>query len=95
MLREKQVENLRKKYTEGMQIELTEMRGEPQMPPGLKGVVDYVDDAGQVHMKWENGSSLAINVEEDTFHTISQEMAEQAGGDPGEEPEQGFHMDMG
>ena len=36
-------------------------------------VVDHVDDIGQIHMKWENGSSLALNVEEDRFDLITQQ----------------------
>ena len=30
------------------------------MPPGLQGTVAFIDDAGQIHMHWENGRSLAI-----------------------------------
>lgn len=40
------------------------------MPYGLKGTVKFVDDAGQIHMKWENGSSLALNIHEDTFEKV-------------------------
>ena len=36
----------------------------------LKGTVKFVDDAGQVHMSWENGSSLALNIDEDTFEKV-------------------------
>ena len=43
------------------------------MPPGSKGIVDYVDDIGQIHMKWENGSCLALNVEEDRFDIITKQ----------------------
>ena len=55
------VEKIREMYSEGTQIILQEMRGESQMPYGLKGTVKFVDDAGQIHMSWENGSSLALN----------------------------------
>lgn len=64
------VEEIRKMYPEGTQIELEEMHGEPQMDYGLKGIVRYVDDAGQIHVSWENGSSLALNVNEDQFSII-------------------------
>lgn len=40
------------------------------MPYGLKGTVKFVDDAGQIHMSWENGSSLALNIHEDTFEKV-------------------------
>ena len=64
------VNEIREMYPEGTQIVLTEMRGENQMPYGLKGTVKFVDDAGQIHMKWDNGSSLALNINEDTFEKV-------------------------
>ena len=64
------VEKIREMYPEGTQIILQEMRGESQMPYGLKGTVKFVDDAGQIHMRWENGSSLALNIDEDTFEKV-------------------------
>lgn len=64
------VNEIREMYPEGTQIVLTEMRGKNQMPYGLKGTVKFVDDAGQIHMKWENGSSLALNINEDTFEKV-------------------------
>ena len=64
------VEKIREMYPEGTQIILQEMQGENQMPYGLKGTVKFVDDAGQIHMRWENGSSLARNIDEDTFEKV-------------------------
>lgn len=69
-VRKVNAEEIRKQYPEGTLIELMEMKGERQMPYGLKGTVKFVDDAGQIHMKWENGSSLALNVNEDTFSVV-------------------------
>ena len=59
-------------YPEGTQICLDEMEGERNMLPGLKGKVCYVDDAGQIHVNWENGSSLAVLPEVDSFHKIGE-----------------------
>ena len=67
------VEKLREMYPEGTKIILQEMQGESQMAKGLKGTVTHVDDAGQIHMRWENGSSLALNIEVDTFRKIEPE----------------------
>lgn len=61
------VEMLRKRYPKGTRLCLDNMEGEPQMPSGLKGEVFYVDDAGQIHVQWENGSALALT-EVDSFH---------------------------
>lgn len=66
------VQELREKYTEGTRIELDVMNGESQMTGGLKGTVTHVDDMGQIHMSWDNGSSLALNVNEDSFRIIAE-----------------------
>ena len=72
IIREK-VDRIKNQYPKGTQIELNSMKGEPQMPMGLKGVVDWVDDIGQLQMNWNNGSSLALNVDEDSFRIIQPE----------------------
>lgn len=64
------VEGIRASYPKGTEIELFEMQGEPQMPCGLKGMVQFVDDIGQIHVRWENGSSLALNIGVDQFRKI-------------------------
>ncbi|TDP56394.1 DUF3846 domain-containing protein [Aminicella lysinilytica] len=66
------VEQIKETYTEGMTIVLEEMKGEKTMPDGLRGTVKFVDDVGQIHMNWENGSSLALNIEEDKFFTMEE-----------------------
>lgn len=65
------VEILKARYPKGTRICLDEMEGEPQMPAGLKGKVFDVDDMGQIHLEWENGSTLALVPGVDKFHKIS------------------------
>lgn len=60
MLKREEVERIKEKYPKGTPIRLYSMEGEHTVPPGSRGVVDHVDDIGQIHMKWENGSSLAV-----------------------------------
>lgn len=43
------------------------MVDEPMMT-GADGVIDHVDDAGQVHVNWGDGSSLALNPEIDDYY---------------------------
>ena len=69
MYNQKQVEQLRMRYPEGTRLCLDFM-DEAGMPPGLQGTVAFIDDAGQIHMHWENGRSLALIPGEDSFHRI-------------------------
>ena len=64
------IQKLREEYPAGTKIKLTHMDGEPQMPPGLEGKVNHVDDIGQIHVDWENGSCLALVIGVDTFTKI-------------------------
>ncbi len=49
------------------------------VPSGTRGTVDYVDDAGQVHMRWDNGRTLALVPGVDSFRKLTpQELAAEA-----------------
>ena len=57
-------------YQPGTKVVLDEKMEDPyrEMPAGLTGIVDSVDDLGQIHCHWENGSSLALIPGVDHFH---------------------------
>ena len=59
-IRPEVLKKLREDYPEGCTVELVEMC-DPyrEMPAGMRGVVQFVDDAGGVHVAWSNGSSRA------------------------------------
>lgn len=57
-------------YKPGTKVKLIEMVGELQMPTGLIGTVVFVDDYPQIHVRWENGSGLALDPEADKFQII-------------------------
>lgn len=61
------VKEIKEKFKKGTKIQLIQMNDEPQMNTGLYGTVRSVDDMGQIHMSWENGSSLALHIDEDIF----------------------------
>ena len=64
------VDFLRKMYPKGTRVELHDM-DDPQAPPsGTKGTVMFVDDIGQIHVKWETGSSLALIPSVDSFSKV-------------------------
>ena len=65
------IEQLRKKYPVGTKIQLISMRNEEyHVLPGTIGEVKWVDDIGSIHMRWENGSSLALIPEIDSFKVV-------------------------
>lgn len=68
---QQQVESYRKQYPAGTRIELESMHGEEHMPAGSTGTVEFVDDAGQLHMAWDKGGSLALIQDVDRFRVIS------------------------
>lgn len=70
MRHSEKVERLRNVYKPGIKVRLLYMEGEQQMAEGLEGTIDYVDDAPQIHVNWENGSSLALIPEVDKFEII-------------------------
>ena len=67
-----QVEKIREKYPAGTRIRLHSME-DPYAPiaAGTEGVVQAVDDAGQIITKWDNGRSLSLIPGEDSFSVIS------------------------
>ena len=65
-----QAKLIRQHYQPGSKVVLDENMEDPycEMPAGLTGIVDSVDDLGQIHCHWENGSSLALIPGVDHFH---------------------------
>lgn len=65
-----QAKLIRQNYQPGTKVVLDEKMEDPyrEMPAGLTGIVDSVDDLGQIHCHWENGSSLALIPGVDHFH---------------------------
>ena len=67
----KMVKFMQEQYPPGTRIRLNFMN-DPYAPitPGTEGIVDVVDDAGSIHMKWDNGRTLAIVPGEDSFTVL-------------------------
>lgn len=69
------------KYPPGTRIKLLSMNDPfAPVPEGTLGTVDHVDDAGTIHMRWDNGRSLGLVSGEDSFRKLTDEeiAAEQA-----------------
>lgn len=73
----RQAEVLRNMYPPGTRVECLYMNDPfAPVPSGTKGTVFHVDDMAQIHVNWDNGSSLALNRDEDTFRKLSSEEIE-------------------
>lgn len=61
-------------YPVGTRLELISM-DDPYAPvlPGTRGTVQYVDDIGQIGIKWDNGSSLSLIPGEDSYRKLTEE----------------------
>lgn len=69
----KKVEELRKEYPPGTRIELEHMEDPyTRLVSGDRGTVQYVDDAGQLQMRWDSGSGLALDIHVDTFRKLTE-----------------------
>ena len=44
----------------GQRIMLIEMEDIQAPPPGSMGTIKGIDGIGQIHVQWDNGSSLAV-----------------------------------
>ena len=64
------LDELRKQYPIGSKVELVKMDDFEAPPVGTKGEVRYVDDAGTIHVDWENGSTLGVVLGEDECKKI-------------------------
>ena len=67
----KMVNFIREQYPPGTRIRLNSM-DDPYAPilPGTEGEVDFVDDGGQIFMKWNNGRTLPLAPGKDSFTVL-------------------------
>ena len=72
-LTQKEVAETRLNYPPDTRIELIHMEDNWAVPSGTRGTVEHVDDAGQIHMKWDNGRTLAIVPQVDKFRRLTQQ----------------------
>lgn len=67
-------ERIKPLYPKGTRILLEDMQDTySPVPSGTKGTVEFVDDQAQIHMKWDNGRTLALIPNVDSFRRLSDE----------------------
>ena len=68
---QKTIERFKKEYPQGTRIKLIQMYDFQAPPPGTLGTIKGVDDAGNLLVQWDNGSSLNILYGLDDFVKIN------------------------
>lgn len=69
----KNIEALKEQYPVGSRVELLSNMEDPYgqgRKAGDKATVKFIDDIGQIHVSWDNGSSLALVPGIDRFRKI-------------------------
>ena len=64
------IEKLKETYQKGQRIKCISMNDNYAVPPGTLGTIDSVDDIGTIHVSWDNGSSLGLIPNVDSFELI-------------------------
>lgn len=54
------LKKLKEEYPKGTRVKLVQMDDAYAPPVGTLGRVQHVDATGSIHVKWDNGSSLAV-----------------------------------
>lgn len=66
------IKYVKARYPEGTRLQLEKMQDPySPVPSGMRGTVEFVDDAGQIHMRWDNGRTLALIPEKDQFRKLN------------------------
>jgi hypothetical protein len=62
-----------KKQLRGKRIELIST-SDPytELKPGDRGIIDFVDDMGTIHVTWDNGSTLGMVPGKDQYRFIEE-----------------------
>ena len=67
------VEILRQRYPEGTRICVDSMDDYCPIESGTCGTIEFVDDAGTLQCKFDNGRTLGVISDVDDFHVVKQE----------------------
>lgn len=71
-MNEKIVKMYKVAYPKGMRVEMVAMDDPQPIERGTRGTIEFVDDMGTIHVKWDNGRTLALIPEVDEFKIIKE-----------------------
>ena len=72
-------ERHRQSYPKGTRLMLLSMEDPySPVPPGTRGSVEFIDDMAQIFMHWDNGRTLPLNSDVDSFRRLTAEELAQA-----------------
>ena len=72
-MKDEEIKQIKEKYTIGTKVKLIKMYDMHEVPVGTKGIIEFIDDIGTLHIKWENGSTLGLVVGVDEFEIIEEQ----------------------
>lgn len=58
-----EIEQLQSVYHKGLRVKLLKMNDSYSVEEGTLGTVQMVDDAGTIHVNWDNGRRLGVVLE--------------------------------
>lgn len=69
------VERVKKEYPSGTRVKLISLNDPYRdIPTGTRGTVSCVDDAGTIHVHWDNGACLGVVYGEDSCRKIKEDV---------------------
>lgn len=75
MIDDNKLQSIKNKYPIGSRVQMNkEMDDIQAIKTGEMGTIDFIDDEGQIHVRWDNGSGLALIDGVDDFKIINQEI---------------------
>ena len=91
----RQAQRYKDSYPPGTRVMLLSMEDPwAPVPSGTRGTVEAVDDIGQLHMKWDNGRTLALVPGEDSFRKLTDAELREEQSESIAEAEESPTMDM-
>lgn len=68
---DKELAALREKYPIGTIVKLISMEDTQAPPVGTIGEIIVIDDMGSIHVNWQNGSTLALIPDVDSWEILN------------------------